>query len=400
MRKNVLLVLLAAIMISWLPSGSAADESKLKFSGDLRGRYDGIWYSDDATGPAAENRGRLRYRLRVNAKATLNEHAKVALRFGSNGLDSRSGNQTLGSREDFGPNEISIRRAYLVILPFKNGKLPSHEGHWAIQFGRVPMPFVWKNGKDFMIWDNDINPAGVSTTLDVVFTEEISFFANLGYFVIDENKAARDPFVSGVQGGLVAKLTDKVQVGVRGSYYYFDYLDAAFIMRGVDGTGGVISAGGNIMDGLTGDADGGDLRVAASHGFVKMAGLPLLAFGGYSTNLSAEPSQTFTNVAEENIAYNAGFEGGDKKKTVKLGVAYYFIEANAFPAQFIDSDLFDGRTNRKGFVVYGSRRLMEGTEFNIKLFNSDAIETDLPAFENSVEKSKRTRVQIDLVYKF
>ena len=400
MKRNVLLALIAAILISWLPAETAAEEGMLKFSGDLRGRYDGIWYSDDTTGPAARNRYRLRYRLRVNAKATINEHAKVALRFGSNGSDSRSGNQTLGSGVDFGPNEIGIRRAYLIILPFNNGKLPSHEGHWAIQFGRVPIPFVWKNGKDFMIWDNDFNPSGVSTTLDVALSEEVTFFTNLGYFVMDENKAARDPFVSGVQGGLVAKLTDKVKVGVRGSYYYFDYLDAAFIERGVDGTGGATSAGGNIVDGLTGDASGGDLRVVATHGFVKINGLPVLAFGGYSTNLSAEPSQMFTNVTEENIAYNAGIEGGDKKKAVKLGVAYYFIEANAFPAQFIDSDLFDGRTNRKGFVVYGSRRLMEGTEFNIKLFSSDAIETELPAFEDSVEKSKRTRVQIDLVYKF
>jgi hypothetical protein len=93
-------------------------------------------------------------------------------------------------------------------------------------------------------------------------------------------------------------------------------------------------------------------------------------------------------------------EGGDKKKYINLGAAYFYIEANAFPSQFIDSDLFDGRTNRKGLCVYGSRQLLEGTDFNFKVFGSDAIETELPAFEESVEGSERVRVQIDLVYKF
>ncbi len=400
LRKIVLLVLLTVVLIGWVPLGSAAGENKLQFSGDLRGRYDGIWYSDDATGPASENRGRLRYRLRVNAKATLNDHAKVALRFGSNGSDSRSGNQTLGSGVDFGPNEFGIRQAYLTILPFSEGELPNHEGHWSIHFGRVPIPFVWKNGKDMMIWDNDFNPAGVSTNYDVSVTESVTFFANLGYFVMAENKAARDPFVSGAQGGLKAKLSDEVHVGVRGSYYYFDHLDAAFISRGVDGTDGATSAGGNIVDGLTGHLSGGELRVVATHGFVKLNRLPVLAYGGYSTNLSAEPSQIIADLAKENIAYNAGIEGGDKKKTVKLGIAYYFIEANAFPSQFIDSDLFDGRTNRKGILVYGSRQVMKSVDFDIKLFSCEAIEKDVPAFEDSVEKSKRTRIQVDLVYKF
>jgi hypothetical protein len=400
LKKNVLLALLAVILAGWLPSDGAAEESMLQFSGDLRGRYDGIWYSDDATGPAAENRGRLRYRIRLNANATINEHAKVAFRFGTNGYDSRSGNQTLGSGVDFGPNEYGILRAYLVILPFSEGKLPNQKGHWAIHFGRVPIPFVWKNGKDFMLLDHDFNPSGVSTTLNIALSERITFFTNLGYFIMDENRAARDPFVSGVQGGLIAKLTDKVQVGVRGSYYYFDYLDADFIVRSVDGTGGATSGGGNIEDGLTGNPNGGDLRVAATHGFVKIAGLPVVAFGGFSTNLSAEPSRMFAGVTKENIAYNAGLEGGDKKKAVTLGIAYYFIEANAFPSQFIDSDLFDGRTNRKGIAAYGSRQIWKGTDFKITWFNSNAIEQELPAFEDSVAKSKRTRIQIDLVYKF
>ena len=92
-------------------------------------------------------------------------------------------------------------------------------------------------------------------------------------------------------------------------------------------------------------------------------------------------------------------EGGSKTKSIKLGGGYYFIEANAFPSQFIDSDLFDGVTNRKGVLVYLSRHILDGTDFNVQAFLSDAIET-ARAFAGSVEGSERTRVQVDVVYTF
>ncbi|MFH1756075.1 MAG: putative porin, partial [Candidatus Latescibacterota bacterium] len=204
---------------------------------------------------------------------------------------------------------------------------------------------------------------------------------------------------AGLQGGFDFTLAENAKSGVRASVYYMNNLDEDFIMTGVDGTGGSTSGGGNIAEVLTGDPHGGDLQVVAGQGYATLQDFPLTVFGGYSVNLSAEAPDTL-DVSEEKTAYNFGIEGGDKKKYAHLGLAYYYIEANAFPSQFIDSDLFDGRTNRKGIMVYGARQLLEGTDFNIKVYASDAIEANLPVYEESVEGSNRIRVQIDLVYKF
>ena len=42
---------------------------------------------------------------------------------------------------------------------------------------------------------------------------------------------------------------------------------------------------------------------------------------------------------------------------------------------------------------------MKSTDVDVQLFGSNAIETD-PAFSDSVKDSERTRLQVDLVYKF
>lgn len=400
LRRSVSLIVLAATLIGWTPRTSPAEESKLTFSGDLRGRFESFWFQEDASGARKEDRRRLRYRLRLDAKAHINEHAAVALRFSSNSDDSRSGNQTLGSPADFSPNDIVIRRAYLIYTPYANGKLANRDGHWAINFGRMPEPFTWKHGKDFMIWDNDYNLGGLNTVFDMAVADGATIFGTAGYYTVYENKNVRDPYFAGVQGGFTVDLVEKVKAGIRASYFSFDYLDNAFIMRGVDGTDGATDAGGNIVDGLTGDAAGGKLQVVETQGFISLKEWPVTLFGGFSSNLSAEKSMLYAHVDEEKIAYNVGIEGGNKKRYVTLGVAYYFIEANAFPSQYIDSDLFDGRTNRKGGIVYASRQLLEGAEFDIKVMFSDAIETGLPAFEHSVQNSKRTRLQADVIYTF
>lgn len=398
LRRCIAVIMFAAVLISSTPRESAAEESKLKFSGDLRGRFESFWYEEDASGARNDDRRRLRYRLRLNAKAVINEHAAVALRFSSNNSDSRSGNQTLGSPADFSPDALAIRQAYLIFTPYANGTLPGRDGSWTINFGRIPEPFTWKHGLDFMIWDNDFNLGGVNTIFDMAVADGASIFGNAGYYTVYENRKVKDPYFAALQGGFQTKIAEDVKAGIRGSYFTFDYLDNAFIMRGVDGTDGATDAGGNIEDGLTGDAEGGQLQVVESQGFISFKEFTL--FGGFSSNLSAEKSVLYSGIDEEKIAYNVGIEGGNKKKYIHLGVAYVFIEANAFPSQYIDSDLFDGHTNRKGGVVYASRQLLKGADFKLKMMRSDAIETDLPVFEHSVVNSKRTRLQADIVYKF
>jgi hypothetical protein len=326
---------------------------------------------------------------------------------GTGAIDNRSGNQTLGKPVDFAPSAFTIRRAYLTFYPWAKGTLASRDGHLSLHFGRVAIPFVWKNGKDIMLLDNDLNPNGLSANFDIKLGSTARLFVNAGGFIIEEKSSEEDPYYSGLQAGIDNKFSDEVKAGIRGSWYYFGNLDSTFLQRGIDGEGGVTSAGGNIPSGLTGDPNGGGMAVLEAQAFVEFGeseNWPVTAFGGVSNNQDAsetmfEEETDNLTIDKESMAYNAGVQFGSKKKTVLLGAAYYHIEANAFPSQFIDSDLLDGHTNRKGVLVYFKRRILSGTDFNVQFFRSDAIEEG-NVFVDSVKNSKRHRIQVDLVYAF
>jgi hypothetical protein len=64
--------------------------------------------------------------------------------------------------------------------------------------GKQGNPFLWKNGKDFMIWDQDITPEGVGFQVAGAPTEMLSLYGT-PVLHADEN-GAKDPH-AGVQGG-------------------------------------------------------------------------------------------------------------------------------------------------------------------------------------------------------
>ena len=44
---------------------------------------------------------------------------------------------------------------------------------------------------------------------------------------------------------------------------------------------------------------------------------------------------------------------------------------------FTDSDVFDGRTNGKGWFLYGTRQLWTNVDFNMELFISEELDNDI-----------------------
>lgn len=395
------LAAVAAIVLVLFPLQGRA-QSKLEFNGDIRARGEGFRFSEDETGSAKKaRRFRLRYRLRLNGKATVNEYMSFAMRVGTGADDSRSGNVTLGGMVDYGPDAFGIRRAYMTLSPFKGGEFHEGRGELSFDFGRVPNPYIWKNGEDKMLWDSDINLAGVNVLFGHKLGEDADVFANGGYYTLQEVSGAKDPIMGGLQAGVTGKVAS-ASAGVRGSWYRFDRLTADFIMRGVDGTDGSTPAAGNIQDGLTGDPMGGRMNVFEGQGFVglfEQGDWPVTAFGGYSHNASAKASQALTDVKASPSAYNFGAQAGSKKKVVQVGASYYYIEANAFPSQFIDSDVLDGVTNRKGFTAFVAKNVATNTDFKFTALLSDAIETT-PGYFGSDKDSERFRYQIDLSMKF
>lgn len=377
---------------------------KLEWFGDFRGRYEGFWYDRDNENDNRKNRHRLRYRLRIGAKAEINDYIGAQFRLTS-GNEHDSRNQTLGSGFDFDPDFIGIDQAFITLTPLPALGETVPGGSLAVRFGKVPNPFTWKHGQDY-IWDGDITPEGVDLLFSASPLENFRLFANAGYYVISEQGTGGDPHLFALQGGTEIGISDTVSTGGRVSFYSFHSLDPAFVDRNADD--------GNVRDGLAGDAAGEHgAEVIESAAWLRIAHFdawPILVYGGLAYNLDAEESDLFPEADSENLGWNLAMEIGDKKKWLMLGGGYWHWQANFFPARFVDSDLFDGITNREGWALYGVRQILPNTDLSFTLFyGSDEIE-DFPGariaggalnpFLESVRDAERIRLQTNLQVKF
>jgi hypothetical protein len=369
--------------------------------GDFRGRWEGFYYTEDDSD--VRNRSRLRYRFRLNGKAKINPYATVLFRLASGGDDDRSTNRTMGDLPDFASDPIRIDRAYVQLTPFKEGRYPDENGTLFAEFGKVPIPYIGKVSKDFMLWDSDISLEGASVMTDREVFDNVDLYFNTGYYVVQEKKSNADPNLFAVQLGTAARVTEDVELGARVSYFRWGNVDSQMLGRGAGTEGGITSSNGNIFDGMT---TGNSVNIIESRVYAKLGFVddwPITVYGSVASNLSAVASQMY-DIGREDMAWGVGAEVGDKKKWLVLGMNYYDIQANAQFSQFIDSDLFDGKTNRKGFAFYGAKQILRNTEVGLTTFWSKPSNEDAGyAFadgSSSLDKANRVRVIADMKFKF
>jgi len=367
---------------------------RIELSGDMRLRYEGFWFDRDVTNSNRDNRHRGRYRLRLSGKAEINPAIDAFFRL-STGADPRSGNQTLGSRVDFDPDGIFVHRAYLDVHPFRNRLRKHGIERVSLQIGKTPNPFLWKRGRDVLLWDHDINPEGASLLVQAAPLEELTLFGRAGFFVIDENSRSQDPHVLGLQLGGELALPQHLEAGVRASWYSFRSLDPAFFTRDF--------AQGNLPN-ITGETTAADdgIRAGEVSAFLRYAGLdgwPVLVYGTYLRNFDGRDLLVPPGIGDEDQAYMFGIEVGDKERFALLGFGYYRMEANAWPGVFIDSNMTDGVTNRSALFLYGARRILPRTDLRFQLYRSDDIDSRVVPFASAVD-AERIRLQTDLVVSF
>ncbi|MBW2361034.1 MAG: putative porin [Deltaproteobacteria bacterium] len=403
---------------------------RLTFSGDMRMRYESFVYDKDVQGNSRANRGRARYRARLRLEADINDHIDAVVRL-TTGRDSRSTNQTLGRGADFDPDEIFFDRAYLVVTPLKGGALPGGEsGYFGVEIGRMSNPFFWskKVSPDYLLWDHDIGLEGIQMKTSWDAANAIQLFLRGGYYEIQEVSRGSDPGLIGAQIGANVRAADKVKVGGRVTYFGFNNVSSSFLERGVSLSGGSLiscpgfvpgadnpaldcSIGANATSaaGNTEMLPGGgppfgltdDSHVHVIEGSVYVAldfieDWPITAFGNVSSNLSAQN----LGHGEQDLAWLVGVQTGDKKKFVNAGFVYEEIEADAFPSQFIDSDITDGRTNRKGLSFWLARQILENTDLKFEALYGEELETASPLFDKSTRDARRWRMRGDVQVKF
>lgn len=368
-----------------------------EWSGNLRLRYEGFYYDNDSLGVDRDNRYRFRYRARLGFTKAVNDWLNVELRLASGTDDHRSTNRTLGDDEDFDPDELFIDRA------FARAALPGWGGTSAkLVAGKISNPFMWEAGRDLIVWDSDITPEGAALVLSRPLDEAVQLFANVGGFIVDENSSSKDPKVFAGQVGARSQFSNGVSAGIRASLYEWRSLDESLADPNSDEFIDRALGTGNLLNAFDSRA-----RIGETSGYLGLSlaeDWPVLLYGSLVTNFTADDAILGgIPVDEENLAWGAGIELGSSKRLVKLGAGYFYVEANSVISQFTDSDLFDGFTNRRGWIFYASRRLADGVDLTVTFLDSDSIKNSggaLGPFAVSSSDADRKRLQTDLIFAF
>jgi hypothetical protein len=316
-------------------SGLPTWVTSLKLSGDLRGRFEGIYaHAEDADGnDLFKDRDRLRYRARIGLVAKLLDDLEAGIRITSSdpttegyGGDPISGNTTFQNNGSF--KFIFLDRAY---------------GRWAPKFGDLSLALtVGKMENPFVIsdlaFDPDYSPEGIAIQTGYNLNDQHSLKFNAAGFILDElSTDSDDPFLLGAQVRWDSKLTKALELTFGVSAFMIDNEEA--LAEPPAGTAAVPNV------------NRGNTRNAA--GVLTANFNPIVVDAGLTFNLDSFPMYTgpfpirvvgeyMNNLAESER--NQGFAGGvsfgksGKKGFWDVSYRYKYVAANAWYEEFEESD--------------------------------------------------------------
>ena len=337
----------------------------LKFSGDLRLRYQGECFS----GRTRRDRNRARFRLRFGFKKTwLEKQMEVGFRLASGSNNNpTSTNQTFDG--SFSEKNVWIDLAYAKYTP-KQLK------GFTIIGGKMKKPFVHTD----LVWDSDVNPEGVWGQYKHKMGN-FEPFAGAGYFVVEENNRDHDAILVAYQAGFNWKLAKDVKWTCATTFYDYDHINANYL--GANGNNvrpdGELAAGQFQMINLTNKV-----------GF-KAFGLPMSTYFDWIHNCGDSDSTEDYDNQSDGYAFGLKVGKNKKKGDWSAGYKYAYIEANCTPGEFNDSDF--GGANRKGHTWGAKYNLTDSLTIGGKVLWTEPVTGD-------DQNERDTTVQADLVWKF
>lgn len=297
----------------------------LQFTGDFRGRFDGM-YPDVS---AIEDRNRLRFRLRFGAIASLTENWEVGLRLastaaigGDGGGDPVSTNETLGNNANRKP--VGIDWAYARWRP-----LNTSEWTVSLAFGKFENPFALSE----MVFDQDYTPEGFSEQITYRLNADQKLRLNLGQFWLEEVPfSGRDAYMFGAQGRWDANWNPswRSAAGVAG-------------LTIVNPETLTTSAVPNVGRGNTRNEDGVllsnfDVLVVDASVTRSLESFPFYR-GAFPIRMAGEFIYNF-GAGDENVGFGFGptFGGAGRKGQWEISYKYKHLEADAMYEETVDSD--------------------------------------------------------------
>lgn len=388
-------------------SGMPEWVNSLKFNGDLRLRYDGI-YNDE---PSFVDRHRYRYRLRFGATAILHDHFEAGLRVisGENGRggftsdDPISGN---ASFEDNGSKKvIGLDLGYLKWSPI-------YTPDWTTSFtgGKMENPFVFSD----MVFDPDYTPEGLAQQISYTISERHAAKLNLGQFILDElSGSSHDPFLLGAQLRLESAWSPQWQ--------------SSFGISAL-----MISGSENLVTASVPDQNKGNTRVDTNAGTTNRPSYGPLAnrfnpvvvdaaliysleqFPFYSGAFPIRLAADYANnpaAHDNNQAFSAGivFGKSGKKRTWDLTYKYKYLESDFWFEELVDSDIGalykTGIPQSGGGTGYGAGTNLRGHYMRAAYSPYDSLTLSATYFlfdviQGRTKNSETGRLQIDASLKF
>ncbi len=384
---------------SGLPEWATA----VKLNGDLRGRFDGIYRSNNPDDLA--DRNRLRYRLRFGVTANLMDSIEVGFRLASGDAEGgiTANSNPISSNQSF-DNNGSKKGIYIDLAYAKWSPINTREFQGGLTLGKMENPFVFSD----IVFDSDYTPEGFAGAFSYLPSDAHTIKFTGGGFVLKEVSASSKDGALGVaqlrwDAIWSKKITSSVGV-------------AALAIVGDESLGN--AAVGNVNFGNTRRADGtllynmnsyvGDASVTYTlETFPFYAGPFPIKFGGdFMQNPGA--------ASDRNTAYSIGLTFGKsgKKGLWEIGYRYRSLEADAWYEELVDSDTgafyggagipnsgagagYRAGTNNRGHIVKASYSPYDSLTLGVGWYNIEAI-NEIPAGSNS----KIDRIQIDAAFKF
>jgi hypothetical protein len=387
-------------------SGAAPWVENLKFGGDFRGRYDGVFQDDSnvGAGAATEDRQRFRYRLRYGLTAGLADHFEVGLRLGSGEIGSAapslggspfSANTTL--------NNDGSRKFLFVDLAYAKWK---PRDWFSAELGKMNNAFWFTD----MVMDPDYNPEGMQQKFSLAASEHHKITLTAGQYVIFENFNAastderfntnnalispnRDVYLFAGQIDWAAKWSDQLssRLGVAG-YAFLNQRDISPALEAFLNQNGTSAAGSNAPN-FNPIVVRGEVTYRFNSAPLFQGAFPITVGAEYANNPGA------SDFSGGRDAYNLGFVVGDarKKRNWQLAYNYKHIGTAALWHGLNDDDFgvnAKGGTGIAGHQVVASYHLFEPMTLNLRLMRTEQI--NAPAGVSS----EQTRVFFDMLFAF
>ena len=363
-----------------------------------------------------QNRSRMRVRARLGVTAQIADWVQADLRLATGSDRSPvSTNQTLGGNGNLSKYSLWLDRAALQLTPLDG---------LALSFGRFANPF-WSSE---LVFDNDLNFDGVAARYDLADADaEFAPWISAGLFPVYNTEfdfgststsktRSRDKWMYGAQLGAQWRFADAMALRVGLGYFQYDQFEGkrsspclaptSADSCDTDGSRPQFQQFGNTLVALRdivadpANPNGPQLQYygyASKFGVADLhAQLQLDQFAPVAVLVEADVvKNTRYNAARvrslgpvNNLGDQGVFDGGDmgyylnftvgQPKPVKPGdwnfsIGYKYLESDAVPDGFTDSDFHLGGTNARGLIVGGNYALARNTWVGLRWLSANEI---------------------------